>query len=569
MVATTLTDDLTPSRTFRLPGLALLATLPLLLFLILFFVWPIVGLLKQGFLVDGQFSLTHYLHLWDTPIYRIVLENTFVIALAVTVGCIIMSYPLAWLMASVRPGMAKLLFFAVLLPFWSSALVRTSAWIALLQQKGPLNDLLMTVHITAEPIAFLYNFTGVLIGMVHVLMPFVVLPLYSSFRALDSSLLQAAQSLGADSLGVFLRVILPLTRPGVVAGAIIVFMNAVGYYITPSLMGGPAQRMVAELISHNITDELNWGIAAALACVLLITTLLALWLFNRLFGLDKLMAGTGGKGSQSVVVAQRSGGGRISAGVGVLVALFLILPIVVVMPMSFGTASFPTFPPAEYGTRWYVNFFTDRKWTAALGESVRIGLVVTALSMLLGATAALGIHKLRSPRKSWLETLFIIPMSVPAIITAVSLYYLCGPLGLINNSVALILGHTVLATPYTFITLRAALKSFDPSLELAAYSLGAGPWQMFRRVMLPALVPGMVGGAVFAFVTSFDDVVMALFLTTIRNRTLPKLMYEGLAFDFDPTVISASCVLIAATALILLGQSLIKRNGGKHAAVAR
>ncbi len=568
MVATTLTDNLTPSRRFRWPGLALVATLPLLLFLLLFFVWPIAGLLKQGFLVQGQFSLENFLHLWDTPIYRIVLENTFVIAVAVTIGCIVMSYPLAWLMASVRPAMAKLLFFAVLLPFWSSALVRTSAWIALLQQNGPLNTLLMTLQITSQPVAFLYNFTGVLIGMIHVLMPFVVLPLYASFRSLDNSLLQAAQSLGADSLSVFTRIILPLTRPGVVAGAVIVFMNAVGYYITPSLMGGPAQRMVAELISHNITDELNWGIAAALACVLLITTLVALWLFNRLFGLDKLMGGSSGKGSQSVVVTQRSGGGRISAGAGVLVALFLILPIVVVIPMSFGTASFPTFPPAEYGVRWYVNFFTDRKWMLALSESVRIGLIVTLLSMVLGATAALGVHKLRSPRKSWLETLFIIPMSVPAIITAVALYYLCGPLGLINNSVALILGHTVLATPYTFITLRAALKGFDPSLELAAYSLGARPWQMFRRVMLPILLPGMIGGAVFAFVTSFDDVVMSLFLTTIRNRTLPKLMYEGLAFDFDPTVISASCVLIAATAGILILQSLIKRNGGKHASNA-
>ncbi len=569
MAVSALTDNPAHQGRWRKPGLAMVATLPLLLFLLLFFVWPLIGLLKQGFYVQGQFSLDNFLHLWDTPIYRIVLQNTFVIALSVTVGCIVMSYPLAWLMASVRPGTAKLLFFAVLLPFWSSALVRTTAWIALLQQNGVVNSLLMGSHIIEQPIAFLYNFTGVLIGMIHVLMPFVVLPLYSSFRSMDSTLLQAAQSLGADSLSIFTRIILPLTRPGVVAGAIIVFMNAVGYYITPSLMGGPGQRMIAELISHNITDELNWSIAAALGLVLLLTTLLSLWLFNRLFGLDKLMAGSSGKGSQSVVVTQRSSGGRITVAAGILVALFLILPILIVIPMSFGTANFPTFPPAEYGVRWYANFFSDRKWTAALGESVRIGLMVTLLSMVLGATAAMGIHKLRSPRKSWLETLFIIPMSVPAIITAVSLYYLCGPLGLINNSVALILGHTVLATPYTYITLRAALKGFDPSLELAAYSLGASGWQMFRRVMLPALVPGMVGGAVFAFVTSFDDVVMSLFLTTIRNRTLPKLMYEGLAFDFDPTVISASCVLIAATAGILLAQGLIKRNGGKYAATAR
>ncbi|MBP2171350.1 putative spermidine/putrescine transport system permease protein [Erwinia toletana] len=551
----------------RFSRLTLLA-LPLLVFLALFFIWPIIELLKQGFYSHGALSADNYLHLWNVPIYRIVLQNTFVIAAVVTCCCVVMSYPLAYLMASVRPALSKLLFFAVLLPFWSSALVRTSAWIALLQQNGPLNTLLVTTRVIDQPIAFLYNFTGVLIGMTHVLMPFVVLPLYASFRAMDNSLVQAAQSLGADAIGIFTRVILPLTRPGVVAGAIIVFMNAIGYYITPSLMGGPAQRMIAELISHNISDELNWGIAAALAGVLLVTTLLALWLFNRLFGLDKLMGGQSGKGNQPGG-ARRTSGGRFSAMAGVLCALFLILPILVVIPISFGTGNFPTFPPPQYGLRWYNNFFADAKWMAALWQSVKVGVVVTLLSLILGATAALGVYKMRSNRKGLLEILFIIPMSVPAIITAVALYYLCGPLGLINNSLALIFGHTVLATPFTYITMRAALQRFDPSLELAALSLGASWPQMFRRVMLPALLPGMIGGAVFAFITSFDDVVMALFLTTLRNRTLPKLMYEGLSFDFDPTVISASCVLIGATALILLAWSLFGRQGEKHETTTR
>ncbi|KAB8313781.1 ABC transporter permease subunit [Erwinia endophytica] len=546
-----------------------LLTLPLLIFLALFFFWPIMGLLKQGFYSQGALSADNYLRLLKVPVYRVVLQNTFVIAAAVTCSCVIMSYPLAYLMATVRPALSKLLFFAVLLPFWSSALVRTSAWVALLQQNGPLNTLLITTRLIDHPVAFLYNFTGVLIGMTHVLMPFVVLPLYASFRALDNSLVQAAQSLGADSIGIFTRVILPLTRPGVVAGAIIVFMNAVGYYITPSLMGGPAQRMIAELISHNISDELNWGIAAALAGVLLLTTLFTLWLFNRLFGLDKLMGGpAAGKGNPPARI-RRTRGGRLSALAGLLCAAFLLVPILVVIPISFGTSSFPTFPPAEYGIRWYRNFFQDPKWMGALWQSIEVGVVVTLISTLLGASAALGVYKMRSARKGILEILFIIPMAVPAIITAVALYYLCGPLGLINNSVALIIGHTVMATPYTYITLRAALQSFDPNLELAALSLGANWRQMFRRVMFPALVPGLIGGAVFAFITSFDDVVMALYLTTLRNRTLPKLMYEGLSLDFDPTVISASCVLIAATALMLIAHSLFGRHGEKHATTTR
>jgi len=533
--------------------MAVLAALPLIVFLLLFFIGPIASFLREAFYADDQLSLANFQHLVNTPIYRIVLVNTLTIAAAVTVACVVISYPLAYLMATVGPRVAQILFFAVLLPFWSSALVRTTAWIALLGKNGPLNALLTTVGVVDEPIAFLYNFTGVMIGMTHVLMPFVVLPLYAAFRGMDGALTQAAQSLGARSLSIFRHVVLPLTSPGVVAGAIIVFMNAVGYYITPSLMGGPAQRMVAELISDNITKELNWGLAAALASVLLLAVILSLWLFNRLFGLDKLISGTSDKGS-TAVSAQRTPGGRLSVVAGICAAVFLILPIIVVVPMSFGTSEFPIFPPPEYGLRWYTNFLEDSKWVNALWSSLKVGLIVTVFATVLGTTAALGVEKMSSRRKTWLDAFFIVPMSVPAILTGVALFYLTAPWGAVSNSVAVVIGHTVLAAPYVYITIRAALRSLDTNLELAALGLGASWPTMFRLVMLPALLPSLIGGAVFAFVTSFDDVVMALFLTTVRNRTLPKLMYEGIAHDFDPTVISASCILIAATALILLGR---------------
>ena len=230
--------------------------------------------------------------------------------------------------------------------------------------------------------------------------------------------------------------------------------------------------------------------------------------------------------------------------------------------MSFGTSDFPIFPPPQYGLRWYASFFDDGKWMGALFSSLRVGVLVTVLATLLGTLAALGVHKMQSERKSWLDALFIVPMSVPAIITAVSLFYLMAPLGLVANSVAVVIATPCWHRPYVYITVRAALRSFDPALELAALSLGASWPKMFRLVMLPALMPSLVGGAVFAFVTSFDDVVMALFLTSIRNRTLPKLMYEGLAHDFDPTVISASCVLIGATVLILLTNMLLEKRKG-------
>lgn len=545
-----------PSHRGRLAVLC--AVLPLILILLLFFVLPMIGFMQEGFYYNGELSLANFSHLFNAPIYKIVIKNTFTIATCVTVLCIIVSYPLAYLMATIPARYTKILFFVILLPFWSSALVRTSAWIALLGKNGPLNVFLTTVGFTDQPITFLYNFTGVMIGMTHVLMPFVVLPLYASFKALDSTLIQAAQSMGAGSPDIFQYIIRPLTSPGMIAGAIIVFMNAVGYYITPSLMGGPAEKMIAELISYNISQELNWGLAAALALVLLLAVLLLLALFNHIFGLDKFVGNSDSKGNNQST-HQRTVGGRGAVIAGIACAIFLILPIMVVIPMSFSTTEFPMFPPPQYGLRWYINFFNDAKWVNALLSSITVGVVVTVITTLVGTSAALAIHKMRSGCKRYLDILFIIPMSVPTIITAISLYYLTAPLGWINNSVAIIIGHTVLASPYVYISIRAALQNFDPSLELAAYSLGASWPQMFRLVMLPVLLPSLIGGTIFAFITSFDDVVMALFLTSIKNRTLPKLMYEGLAHDFDPTVISASCLLIIATALILLANMLFKR----------
>jgi ABC-type spermidine/putrescine transport system permease subunit II len=450
----------------------------------------------------------------------------------------------------------------VLLPFWTSALVRTTAWIILLQSNGVVNQLLMAGGLTSSPIAFVYNLSGVLIGMTHVLMPFVVLPLYAAFRSLELSTVQAAEGLGAGPLTIFSRIILPLTAPGVVAGAMIVFMNAIGFYLTPALMGGPGQTMIAQMIASNINKELDWPFAAALASVLLVATVSLLALFQRRFGLDRLIEGGGGKAGEPFTVTSRgrSWGGWATVATAVLVAAFLIAPIVIVFPMSLGSSPFLSFPPDSYSLVWYENFFSTSKWMAALTRSLQIAALVVVISVGLGTLAALGVSRMQPRWRALVETLFILPMIVPVIILAVGLYYLLAPTGLVGSIWGVTLGHVVLATPYVFITVRAALKSFDGNLELAALGLGASWPTMFRRVMLPGIAPGIAAGAIFAFITSFDDVVIALFLTNIRSRTLPKLMYEGVANEIDPTIIAASCLIILVTILVLGANLLVSKR---------
>lgn len=541
--------------------LAVAGPLPLIILMLVLFFWPVYSLLSLSF-GETSFTLEHYERIFTVPVYTRVLTNTFVISILVTVLCVIFSYPVAYLLATVSPRTRKILLVVVLLPFWTSALVRTTAWIIILQRNGILNSLLTSTGITDQPIAFVYNLSGVLIGMTHVLMPFVVLPLYAAFRTIDRSLLQAAQSLGAGPITIAYRLILPMTTPGVIAGATIVFMNSVGYYITPALMGGPGQTMIAMLIANNISSQLNWGLAAALSVVLLVITLAIFILFQKMFGLDKLFASNSSRGANQQINAglKRSLGGYGAAVAGFLVLFILILPILIIFPMSLGASPFLKFPPDQYSLQWFSNFFSNPKWLTSISNSLKAALVAVPLSVILGTLAALGVSRAKPSLRPWLETIFVLPMIVPVIIVAVGLFYLLAPLGILGNPFTLGLAQTVLCTPYVFLTVRASLKSFDRSLELAAYNLGASWFTMFRRIMLPAIFPGIIAGAIFAFIQSFDDVVLALFLTNVRSRTLPRAMYEGVAHEIDPTIIAASALIIVVTIIILACNLLLSRS---------
>ncbi|MCC5780984.1 ABC transporter permease subunit [Nitratireductor sp. B36] len=541
---------------------AWIAVAPLLVFLGVLFFFPVLSLLGISFGED-QLTFEHYLRIGEVPIYRRVLLNTFVISALVTLLCVIVSYPVAYLLATVSPKVRKILFIVVLLPFWTSALVRTTAWIILLQRKGVLNDLLTGAGLIDEPIAFVYNLSGVLIGMTHVLMPFVVLPLFAAFINIDRTLIEAAEGLGAGPYSIGRRVIMPLTAPGVIAGATIVFLNSIGYYITPALMGGPGQTMIAMLIADNINRDLNWSLAAALSVVLLLCTVAIFVVFQRVFGLERLLTGSASRGSTakfSIGNNGRTGGGWLTFACGVAVLIFLIAPILIVFPMSLGSSPFLSFPPESYSLRWFHNLFEEAKWMRGVFNSLQAAAVAVSFSVVLGTLAAIGTMRLGRRMRPWLETVFILPMVIPVIILSVGLFYMLAPLGVIGNPATLGLAHSVLAVPYVFITVRASLVGFDRNLELAALNLGASWPVMFRRIMLPAIMPGVAAGAVFAFIQSFDDVVLALFLTNIRSRTLPRVMFEGMVHEIDPTIIAASAMIIMLTLTLLAINLILSRR---------
>lgn len=224
----------------------------------------------------------------DQAIYRAVFVRTFGVAAAVTLITLLMGFPLAWLLANLPGRLAARLIMLVLLPFWTSILVRTAAWTVLLQKFGILNDLLLALHITDHRFDLMYTRTGLIIAMVHIQLPFTLLPIYSIMRTISPAQMRAAYSLGARPFFAFRRVYLPQVIPGIMAGCLLTFILCLGYFITPALVGGPADQLVANFISNYINVDLNWQMAGALSCILLVLTLGLFAVFARLFGIDRM-----------------------------------------------------------------------------------------------------------------------------------------------------------------------------------------------------------------------------------------------------------------------------------------
>ena len=227
----------------------------------------------------------------EQAVFRNVLGRTLWISGVVTLVCLLLGYPVAYFITRQPPGRAAVLLFLVLLPFWTSLLVRTVAWVVLLQREGILNSLLLSLGLVSEPVRMIFNRVAVYVAMVHVLLPFMVLPLYAVMKGISPSYLRAASSLGAAPLTAFRRVYMPQTLPGVGAGCLMVFIQALGYYITPALVGGADDQMISYFIAFYASKTVNWGMAAALSIMLLAATLALYAVYDRMVGIDKMRLG--------------------------------------------------------------------------------------------------------------------------------------------------------------------------------------------------------------------------------------------------------------------------------------
>ena len=573
---------------------------PLLLFIVALFILPVAQILfLSAFDAASHLSLENYARIAKTPVYLQTLIITFKIAGWTTLFAILAGYPVAYFLAHSPRRLRDSLTLLVLMPFWTSFLVRTFAWMILLGRNGAINRLLTELGVIDAPLSLIFNFTGVMIGMVHAMMPLAILAMLSVMQNIDMTLVRAARTLGARGGQSFWRIYFRLSLPGVAAAGLLVFITALGFFITPALLGGRRETMLAQVIISVIQEVLNWRFAGALSVVLLAASAIVFYLYDRVLGMSTLAGsgnvGTfeaGGRGAVARIGA--SIGARVIAALGwftdragelwermfpihadrptrslgvgmlwvivILIIAFLCVPSLFVIPVSFTAGTFIQFPPQGFSLRWYETYLTSPGWVDATIRSFIVAVATAILSTALGTAAAFVLVRQRIFARMAILALILAPLVLPRLIFAVALFYLYARVGLVGTILGLVLGHTILAVPYVVITVMAVLRTYDERLDQAAWSLGASRFRTLYHITLPQIRGGVVAGFLFAFITSFDDLTVALFVTGGSTATLPRQMWNDLLLQVNPTLAAVSSFILVFVTVFVVAAELLRRR---------
>ncbi|MBV7328192.1 ABC transporter permease subunit [Chloroflexi bacterium TSY] len=581
------------------PGLLII---PAILYVGLVFVWPLARMFMSSFSQTAD-PLENFQRILTTPLYTEALLRQFWYSALASVGSLILGYPVAYLMRIASRRLRLLLIVLVVIPFFVALVVRTFGWMIILGRTGPISKVVEAL--TGEPYRILYSPLAVQIGMVAILLPFMVLPIYSVMASIDMSLVRSAQVMGASPVAAFLTVFLPLTLSGILSGVVLVFMLGIGFFITPDLLGTNSGQVYATLLVRARESFVGSpGFSESMAVILLVATLIALFIGSRLVPLSRVWGSalqTVGPTPASLEELEAKKRGRLRTSVlrtfgdmpekaesfmvdqlvwptvrllgrlptwlavipGLLIAILAILildaPIIVAIVISFGKDIFLSFPPQELTLQWYQEFLSKRYWLSALMTSLRLGLLSMVLTTILGGLTALGLVRAEYPGKNAVVALLLSPIIIPSVITAIAVYYVFFPIGLVGTTLGLVLGHSLFTLPIVTIIMAANLQNFDIQLEKAARVMGASAIGAFRHVTLPLLRPGIIVAAFFGFLGSFDDLVISLFLVGVRIRTLPIRLWEDLHYKLSPVLAVVSVVEILLVVVVLFVTAYLMR----------
>jgi putative spermidine/putrescine transport system permease protein len=560
--------------------------IPGILFLLVFFVYPVCSLLLLS-VTDpdtGQWAVKSYTRILNTDVYLRVLGITFRIAAQTACLSLIIAYPLAYWVASLPERVRNKALLLVIIPFWTSYLVKTFAWMIMLGRMGVINSILMGTELIKEPLPLLHNEFGVLVGMVHTMVPLAVMTMLPVMTSIDRRLTSAAQTLGASPSKAFWLVYFKLSLPGVTAGGLLVFISSLGFFIVPAFLGGRQQTMLAQLIITQVSELLNWSFAGALSVMMLVTTLTAVFFYDLIFGISSIAGKEGSESSHSKIrifglqlleyistaanilsqlsqlMLGRYVSERLLAVFAWLIIGFLVMPTLLVIPIGFTKSDFLEFPPPGYSLRWFETYFNSALWLTATSRSFIVAFLAACLATAFGAGTALALAKSSSRWAGFIFGFFLAPMIVPRIVIAVGMFYLFARIGLVASNAGLVIGHTVLSLPFTVVTIGAILKTYDMRLDQAASTLGANRVRTLIHITLPVIKGGLIAAFLFAFITSFDELTVAIFISGGLATTLPKQMWDDMILQLNPTLAAVSTVVLIVVTILLLIAERFRKN---------
>src|SRR6266850_777218 len=452
-------------------------------------------LLDDGSGLKIQATLANFAFLASDDLYLRAYLGALGNAALATALCLALGYPISYAIAR-SPGRWRLiLLFLVMLPFWTSFLIRVYAWIAILKPNGLLNQLLIAIGLITTPLPLLNNAFSVELGLVYSYLPFMILPLYGSLTALDESLLEAAADLGARPIRAFLGVTLPLSLPGIAAGSLLVLIPAIGEFVIPDLLGGADTLMIGKVLWDEFFNNRDWPVASAVAVVLV------LYSFNA---------------SRLVTVW------------------------------------------AGFSTRWYGELAKNEGFRAAALTSLEVALMAASLALVLGTFAGFSMARFsRFPGRSLFGFALMAPLVVPEVILGLSLLlmFVAGesvvgwPQG--RGIVTITIAHATFGACFVSVLVRAQLAGFDRALEEAALDLGARPWTVLARITLPGISPALVSGWLLAFTLSLDDLVIASFVTGPSATTLPMMVFSSVRLGVSPEVNALASLFLAVVFVLV------------------
>ncbi|MCW0001505.1 ABC transporter permease subunit [Pararhizobium sp. YC-54] len=570
---------------------SVIAAAPLLILLIGFLAVPL-SYIVWGSFEGTKLNFSHYARVFASATNLNILLHTLRVGLIVTVVSIILGYPVAYLLTKVRSLPLSVLSIFILIPLFTAFLIRTYAWMIILGREGIINNALIWLGVITAPLQLLNTTFAVVVGMTHVFVPMAIFTMYSAMAQIDHAYAHAAQILGAKPVQAFLRVYLPMTLPGVFSAGILIFISAIGFYITPALLGGPSDTMISQMIVDQMTTLLNFELGYASSIVLLLVIIAILFVASLFIPLEMIWSSASSSSDQEpraaarlLKRAKRALGPAVSAIEGVAhaatgqlltknagwlwaytvaILIFLTAPLIVVVILSFSSSPFVVFPPPGLSLQWWRKLANATDWHQSFLFSIQLGIAAAFIATIIGTMGAFWLVRTKFMFKKALFLFSLSPLMVPVVIIATSLYVFEARIKMLGTFSGLVIGHVLLSVPYVIVVMSAALRNFDTSLEPAAAVHGARPLQVLRLVTLPILKPTLLTAGLLAFLTSFDELLVGIFLLGRQTPTLPIKFWADIKYQIDPLLSAASTLIVVLVTASIITVQLIRMRHEKR-----